>query len=135
VQLETDGLELALQQLAAGVESRLKTRCRFDCPQPVFVSDNAVATHIYRIAQEAVNNAVKHGKASLITIGLSATEERIELKVSDNGGGISVPAGSAGGMGLHIMNYRARTIGGTLQIGRATGGGTVVLCSAPQDAV
>jgi PAS domain S-box-containing protein len=132
VQLEADGLSLALQQLAAGVSARARVQCRVDCPQPVLVRDNSVATHLYRIAQEAVNNAVKHSRAGLILIELKTNHNRIELKVSDDGVGIPVSRNPTGGMGLHIMNYRAQAIGGTLIIERATGHGTLVYCSAPQ---
>jgi PAS domain S-box-containing protein len=134
VQLEADGLSLALQQLAAGVSARARVQCRVDCPQPVLVRDNTVATHLYRIAQEAVNNAVKHSRAGLIVIELKTNHNRIELKVSDNGVGIPVSRNPTGGMGLHIMNYRAQAIGGALTIERATGHGTLVYCSAPQPA-
>ena len=132
VQLEADGLSLALRQLAAGVCARARVHCRVDCPEPVLVRDNTVATHLYRIAQEAVNNAVKHSRAGSILIELKTSQNRIELKVSDNGIGIPVSRHPTGGMGLHIMNYRAQAIGGTLNIERAARHGTVVSCSAPQ---
>ena len=135
VQLEVDGLSLALQQLAASTCARTKVTCRMECPQPVSVSDNAVATHLYRIAQEAVNNAIKHSRASLILIRLKSSENRVELKISDNGIGTSVAPDSSRGMGLHIMNYRAQVIGGALSIEPAPGHGTIVSCSAPQPAV
>jgi len=134
VQLEANGLKVALEQLADSVASRSKINCRFDCPQPVSVNDNIVATHLYRIAQEAVTNAVKHGKANSIVIQLCAVENRIELKITDNGIGIPVSRNSTG-MGLHIMNYRARTIGGSLEIERAPNGGTIVFCSARQSSI
>jgi PAS domain S-box-containing protein len=132
VQLEADGLSLALQQLAAGVCARVRVNCRVDCPQPVLVRDNTVATHLYRIAQEAVNNAVKHSRAGSILIQLKTNHNRIELKVSDDGIGIPISRNPTGGMGLHIMNYRAQAIGGTLIIERAPRHGTIVTCSAPQ---
>ena len=132
VQLEADGLSLALRQLAAGVCARARVHCRVDCPEPVLVRDNTVATHLYRIAQEAVNNAVKHSRAGSILIELKTNHNRIELKVTDNGIGIPVSRHPTGGMGLHIMNYRAQAIGGTLNLERAARHGTVVSCSAPQ---
>jgi PAS domain S-box-containing protein len=134
VQLETDGLGLALQQLAVNVSSRFKVDCDVDCPQPVPVRDNAAATHLYRIAQEAVNNAIKHGKVSSISIQLIVTGDQLRLTVSDDGVGIPLPLNSTG-MGLHIMEYRARNIGGTLNIERGKSGGTVVSCLAPQQSV
>jgi two-component system sensor kinase FixL len=135
VQLEADGLKVALEQLAVDIEARLKINCQLNCPQPISINNNIVATHLYRIAQEAVTNAIKHGKANLIVIELRAVENRIELKVTDNGVGIPISKTSGSGMGLHIMNYRARTIGGTLEIGRAPDGGTFVFCSARRDSI
>jgi len=132
VQLETDGLSLALQQLAASVSARGRISCRFECPQPVFIRDNAMATHLYRIVQEAANNALKHGKPGAILIQLTGDDDRIELKVSDDGIGIAMPPAPGGGMGLHIMDYRARTIGGILAVERGPDGGTVVSCSVRQ---
>jgi len=131
VQMEADGLRAALERLASDTASRSKVECRLECPGPVQVSDNIVATHLYRIAQEAVTNALKHGRVGAIVIRLAAANHRIELAVSDNGAGMSAPRKAAGGMGLHIMNYRARTIGGVLEINRSPEGGTVVACSAP----
>jgi PAS domain S-box-containing protein len=131
VQLETDGLSLALQQLAEGVGARARVNCRMDCPHPVFVRDNTVATHLYRIAQEAVNNAIKHSRAGSILIALKTESDRIELKISDDGIGIPVSRNPTGGMGLYIMKYRAQAIGGTLTIERAPGHGTIVSCSSP----
>jgi len=78
-----------------------------------------------------VNNALKHSQASSILIQLRIPGGRIELKISDNGIGIPVPPRQKGGMGLHIMNYRARTIGGSLKIEGAVDGGTLVSCLAP----
>jgi len=132
VQLEADGLSLALQQLAAGVSARARVECRVDCPQPVLVRDNTVATHLYRIAQEAVNNAVKHSRSASILMELKTNNNRIELKVSDDGIGIRPAPNPTGGMGLHIMKYRAQAINGTLTIEHAPRHGTIVSCSAPQ---
>jgi len=134
VQLEADGLGLALQHLAAGVCARTRVNCRVEGPQTVLVRNNTVATHLYRIAQEAVNNAVKHSRAGSIVIQLKTDHNRIELKVSDDGIGMPKSRDPTGGMGLHILNYRAQAIGGTLTIERAPRHGTIVACSAPQPA-
>lgn len=132
VQLETDGLGAALQQLAANVHARGSVECHAQCDESVFVRENAMAIHLYRIAQEAVNNAVKHGKARSIQIQLRTSPDRVELRVMDDGAGIVLPRPRKGGMGLHIMEYRARMIGGTLSIERGNTGGTVVSCVASQ---
>jgi PAS domain S-box-containing protein len=132
VQLESDGLGSALQQLAANVSSRVRVDCRAECERPAHVHENAMAIHLYRIAQEAVNNAVKHSKGNSIRVRLSTTPDRVELRIVDNGIGISSSRARDGGMGLHIMEYRARMIGGILFVGRGEKYGTVVSCSAPQ---
>ena len=135
VQLEADGLSVALQQLAAGVNARAKVNCRMDCPQPVFVQNNTVATHHYRLAREAVNNAVKHSQGRSILILLSRHSAGIELRISDNGIGLADPPPATGGMGLHIMKYRAQAVGGRLTVERAPRRGTIVSCFVPQPSV
>jgi PAS domain S-box-containing protein len=132
VQLEADGLHVALQQLTTGIQSRFQIECRAHCDESVIISDNAFATHLYRIIQEAVTNAVKHSKANRILVDLSAAGGFIELTVSDDGVGMPPVGNKTGGMGLHTMEYRARTIGGILKISPAPGGGTIVSCRVPQ---
>jgi PAS domain S-box-containing protein len=127
VKLDAEGFMSALQELAATAEGIFRVPCIFECPTPVFISDNFKATHLYRIAQEAVNNALKHGRATRISIGLSSSGNRTSLVIRDDGLGISGDP-SSDGMGLRIMDYRARAIGASLQITRDSGGGTVVNC-------
>lgn len=129
VVLESEGLMAALHQLAAQAEQMFQIQCRFDCNPPVLVDEPSVATHIYRIAQEAVSNAVKHGKARTVFIQLRATSERLFLMVKDDGVGISKSPPKSKGMGLRIMQYRAGMIGGSLVVQRDPDGGTSVLCS------
>src|SRR5207249_353528 len=93
------------------------------------VADVSVARHLYRIAQEAVYNAVKHSKGSRIRIGLHRRNGQLVLSVRDNGVGFSAEAIKGSDMGLHIMNYRARMIGATLDVRRGKSRGTVVTCS------
>ena len=108
----------ALEELAAATRDRFKIRCRFASEGPVAVESSVMATHLYRIAQEAVSNAVKHSRARSIAIRLRARAGMLELSVADDGVGLSAARRKEStGMGLHIMDYRARTIGGTLQIG------------------
>ncbi|MEI8042868.1 MAG: PAS domain S-box protein [Verrucomicrobiota bacterium] len=129
VRLEGEGLPPALEELAKATRERFKVGCQFRSRGKVTIKDSSIATHLYRIAQEAVTNAAKHSQARIISIRLAARGGRIELKVEDDGNGFDPhsPMHPAG-MGLHIMNYRARSIGGTLRIGRRAGSGTVVLC-------
>jgi two-component system CheB/CheR fusion protein len=93
------------------------------------VEDVIMASHLYRIAQEAVTNAIKHGRAGKIQISLTRTPRRIRLAIRDNGTGMPVRQRSRG-MGLHVMRYRAGIIGGTLAIEKRPGGGTTVVCTA-----
>jgi signal transduction histidine kinase len=127
VKLEAEGLLSALEELAIQVSARARISCRVESPEPVSVRDNVLATQLYRIAQEAISNALKHGLARQICIRIAMSENKLELSVTDDGIGIAAVEDSAG-MGLHIMKYRARTIGGNLQISRKNGGGTIVSC-------
>jgi PAS domain S-box-containing protein len=132
VQLESDGLHIALQQLAASTHARFHVNCDAECDESISVHDNAFATHLYRIAQEATTNAAKHARARKISIHLNRKGGFIELQVMDDGVGIPLPLEKSGGLGMHTMEYRARTIGGTLNISRAPARGTIVLCRVPE---
>ncbi len=125
---DPNGLMVALEKLAGQTRTLFGIRCEFKCRQPVPVKDNAVATHLFRIAQEAVTNAVKHGQAKRILIRLTRTPHRLKLAVDDDGAGIATRRRKKPGMGLSIMRYRAGIIGGTLVIQKASGGGTSVGC-------
>ena len=129
VHLEADGLMTAMQELAAQTQSTFTIRCRFVCEEPILIYDVSVATHLYRIAQEALNNAVRHGKPKSIEIRLQEDGDAVELRIQDDGIGIDPEANGKQGLGLSIMQYRARMIDGTLQIARGDTGGTVVTCS------
>jgi len=131
VTLESEGLFSALHELAAGTEKMFGISCRMVSAHAVEIPAPAVATHLYRIAQEAVSNAIKHGKASEVQIHLEAADNRALLSVSDNGCGISPGPRSRNGMGLRIMEYRAGMIGGVLSIVKNAKGGTTVECSVP----
>jgi PAS domain S-box-containing protein len=129
VVLESEGLMAALRQLAEDGTQMFRVQCEFDCPAPVLVPDNAVATHLYRIAQEALSNAVKHGKSPRTVIRLGAAGERILLAIADQGIGIPEHLPAHRGMGLRIMQYRAGVIGGSLVVQRNPEGGTTIICS------
>lgn len=131
VTLESEGLESALEELAVNTEKIFGINCRLVFHGDVKITDVAGATHLYRIAQEAVSNAFKHGKAKNVTIELDSGPERISLSVKDNGIGFSPKTGKNKGMGLRIMQYRAAMLGGTLAIESDENGGTRVLCSVP----
>ena len=131
VTLESEGLMSALRELAASTEKMFGVKCRFACDPPVLVRDPAVATHLYRIAQEAVSNAIKHGGAREVGIHLQSLGNRTGLSVRDNGVGFPKSIPKEKGMGLRIMQSRAGMLGGSLSIEKDPAGGTVVVCSVP----
>ncbi len=133
VVLESEGLMSALQELAHGTAKIFGVECVFRCDRPVQIHDDATATHLYRIAQEAVANALKHGKPRHVEIGLAAEADRVILAVKDDGCGIPAPP-PHNGAGLRIMQYRAGTIGGSLVVQRGEPDGTVVAVSVHQPA-
>jgi len=128
---DAQGLMSALQLWATEVEDIFGISCRFECDTPVLIYDDAVATHLYHVAQESVNNAIKHGHAHNILIGLTEENGRGTLLIIDDGSGIAENRGNSQGMGLHIMNYRAGMIGGTLEVSPDPVQGTRVSCTFP----
>ena len=133
VQLESDGLSRALETLAGNTQEIFGVSCQYHGQQPpVVVEDNAVAGHLYRIAQEALTNAVKHAQASRIAMGLQAVGDGdILLTVEDDGVGLPEDFHQAAGMGLRIMGYRAAVIGAHLDIRPSEPHGTCVQCRLP----
>lgn len=131
VRIEENGLMSALEELAADTARRFHIACKFKCAEPVALTDNHAATHLYRIVQEAVNNAVKHGRAKSVVIRLDEAGGRIILKIQDNGDGVLKKIKHPG-MGLKTMNYRAQTIGGALEIRQRPRRGLEITCSFPQ---
>ena len=129
VGLQINGLMSALEELAFNVSTMFRMKCTFRCPFPVLISDNAAATHLFRIAQEAASNAIKHGKARTVKIELSEKKGRLLLTIRDDGQGLPADAPPGRGMGLRIMKYRAETVGGSLEVQRDPNGGTTVVCS------
>jgi len=133
VTLESEGLMSGLQELAAKTGKMFGIKCSFVCEAPRLVTDISVATHLFRIAQEAVSNAVKHGEASEVVIRLEIGHENALLLVSDDGLGFPGGAAERQGMGLHIMKYRAGAIGGALSFLPREAGGTEVVCAFPRE--
>lgn len=127
VKPEPAGLMLALEQLAHRTEELFSVKCRFLCRIPVSLSNNTAATHLYRIAQESINNAVRHGKARRIVLSLRTKRDAVELSVRDTGCGFRQL--NRGGMGIRIMRYRAGSIGASLEIRRRKPRGTEVVCT------
>jgi two-component system, LuxR family, sensor kinase FixL len=131
IMLEADGLVLALLELAANTERMFGIACQFSCKEPFPIDSESVASHLYRIAQEATNNAIKHGKPKNVTILLFTDGTTNTLSITDDGIGIDNVPGLGKGMGLSIMNYRASMIGASLEIRPGKAGGTAVSCAFP----
>ena len=128
---DSQGLMSALQLWAGEVEDLFGISCRFECATAVLIHDDGMATHLYHIAQEAVNNAIKHGHARSIVISLSSESGWGTLFISDDGIGIAEDRTPTHGMGLHIMSYRGGMIGGRLEIRPIRPRGTCVTCMFP----
>jgi signal transduction histidine kinase len=129
VMLKAEGLMNALHELAMSTEKAFNVSCSLNCPSPILIHDNAVATHLYRIAQEAVQNAIRHGKPKFVVINLFAQNDRVVLGVRDDGVGLPRTPRKHKGMGLHVMQYRAGMVGGSFVVQREPQGGTSVICS------
>ena len=129
VRPEPNALMAALEELATRTEKLFHHPCRFKCPRPVLIDDNDTATHLFRIAQEAVTNAIKHGRPQRIEIALAHSGNKIDLSVQDDGVGFPERLPKSSGMGLRIMRYRAGMIGGSIVVERRAQGGTEVRCS------
>jgi PAS domain S-box-containing protein len=133
VPLQDEGLMVALAELAAGTQSISGITCEFLCAETVLVPDAIAATHLYRIAQEAVNNALKHSRAKRIRITFDEQHGSWRLALEDDGRGLpaSLPEPNTG-VGLRMMKYRARLIGASLDIDSPPGGGVRITCTLPK---
>jgi PAS domain S-box-containing protein len=128
---DTEGLIGALRELARRTSEVFQRDCRFHCPKSIRIDEPDVRQHLYRIAQEAVGNAIKHGKATRIDIELRRNGNRLILGIRDNGLGLPQKTRSKKGMGLHLMQYRAAMVSGSMVVQRQPDGGTAVVCSVP----
>jgi PAS domain S-box-containing protein len=124
-ELERNGIVSALRELVANVERVYQLKCQLRCADGVEITNNVVATHLFRITQEAINNSIKHGKAQHIAISMEGHPGAYELRIEDDGTGLPV-SGRSDGLGLKIMQYRARRLGGTFEIQPVTPAGTRV---------
>jgi len=129
VSLDEDGLMSALQALAATTENIFGVACAFQCNSPVPVKDPSAAIHLYRIAQEAVTNAVRHGDTKQILLELWADRDGAALVIENDGRDFPAKLPKDRGMGLQVMSYRAEMIGGVLDVQPRAGGGTKVTCT------
>ncbi len=130
IDLDAGSLTEALEELAATTEKMFSIRCVLKCDEPVPIDNAEVAAHLYRITQEAITNAIKHGKAQSVQVELACRGDRNVLTIENDGLDFPEELGTRGtGMGLHIMNHRADMIGASLDIRKAAGDGTIVSCS------
>jgi PAS domain S-box-containing protein len=134
LQIGADGLTAVLEELAENTRRVFDRDCCVKCPVPIRLRDLSIAVHLYRIAQEAVANAIRHGKAKQIVIRLAAQDRDLFLGVEDNGIGLPAKPTKGLGAGLRIMRYRLGMIGGSLELQRMPHGGTAIVC-AVRDAV
>ncbi|MGD2218051.1 MAG: GAF domain-containing sensor histidine kinase [Gemmatimonadales bacterium] len=132
VDVDASGLMEALGELVDQCQTVYDVPCDFEYDEPVLMEDNFTATHLFRIVQEAIQNAIKHGQAEHITVGIRRSGNRVTLRIRDDGIGFD-PAGlDSGGIGLRVMRHRAELIGAALRIASAESGGTVVRCTVEE---
>jgi PAS domain S-box-containing protein len=131
VRMGCGGLLDALEGLANEMTAGGKTHCACEWEDPAANYEEGAAIHLYRIAQEAVSNAIRHGEAGTIRIRLAESDSHLELIVEDDGTGIPDRHERPEGLGLHTMMYRARALGGSLAARRRPTGGTEVRCTIP----
>jgi signal transduction histidine kinase len=134
VDRDEGGLESALEELASTTARLAGISCSVICSETVPITDNIRAIHLFRIAQEALSNALVHGRAKSVVIALEASDGACSLRVSDDGVGLNPLPGDRKGMGLSIMRYRARMISGKLEIQPNSPVGTVVVCTIEKGA-
>jgi signal transduction histidine kinase len=131
VELGAVGLVAGLREFAAETTRRSGISCRLRAYKDTLIQDTSVASHLYRIAQEAVNNAIRHGGARHITIRLARTGDQLLLEIRDDGKGLPARRQPVRGLGLRTMRYRADTIGAQFSVDSPCGRGTVVSCLMP----
>ena len=126
---QEEGLASALKQITESMGELYGASCRFEIVGDARFRNPPLAIHLYRIAQEALNNAIKHAHPRSVLVQLIGAPGEIIVRVEDDGKGFDPLSVRTGGMGLRIMKYRAKMIAGTLEVLRRPGGGTIVTCS------
>jgi signal transduction histidine kinase len=126
VEIEGAGLMKAFEELAAAIPN-----CKFTCEKAVFIHRHESGLALFRVAQEAVNNAVQHAGAASIHLVLKQRNREIILRVKDNGCGFQVPKNTGAVTGLQVMRRRAEAVGGSIQARSITGRGTTIVCRVP----
>lgn len=134
VDIEKRGLSVALEQLCKRVSKLKDVECNLHDSENAELQQHTMALHLYRITQEGINNAVKHGKANNIIVRLSSNEHHTSLVIEDNGAGFDKDAViKDSGMGLQIMHHRATVLGGICEIERSDDDWTRVRCIVPNN--
>jgi len=131
VEFEEKGLEAALERLKQNAEKLFDIEFTLDVSGELDFDDATQAIHLYRIAQEGVSNAVKHGSSTKVAVHLASTEKHIRLRVADNGSGFAQNWDTKGGLGVRIMQFRARLIGGNLEVSDIPDKGAIITCTIP----
>lgn len=131
IQLEHNGLAAALERFCSQAEHIFRIKCNFEVYGEYMNYTDSYAIHLYRIVQEAISNAVRHGKASAIQVELAIGRDQLRLRIHDNGIGFPEKLKPTRGLGVQLMGYRARIMGGTLDIKSGPTGGTVITCTQP----
>jgi signal transduction histidine kinase len=131
VEMEAEGLMAAFHELTTNLSKGAKVDCKFQCETPVLIHDNAIAAHLFCIGQEAVRNALRHGKPQRIGVTLSEHGGQVSLTVEDDGIGLPEDFIGNEGLGMRIMSYRAASIGGKVEVEPGPTGGTIVTCRLP----
>lgn len=132
VEVDAQGLMTALEQMVERAARQYGVPCRFQCLAPVEIAGGIVTTELFRIAQEALSNAIRHSGAKEIVVSLKADADGIELSIRDDGRGLALPSPLTMGMGLRIMRHRAALIGAALKVTPLEEGGTLVRCTLPR---
>jgi PAS domain S-box-containing protein len=132
VEVESNGLWAALDDMAAKASEQTGVPVKFECPDWVELPDHATSMQLFRIAQEAVSNALRHGRPQTIRVTILSQPNGLRLRVRDDGVGILDQADKSKGLGIRIMEYRAESIKGEIQIKPAEEGGTVVTVTVPR---
>jgi signal transduction histidine kinase len=129
VEVESTRLCQSLRELASTTEQLFNISCTVECDSNLAVNNKNASTHLFRLAQEAINNAVKHGRAHRVGILLGTQGEKAVLRITDDGVGLPPESARRAGLGLRIMTYRAQKVGGSLDLQPGQAGGTVVSCT------
>ncbi|HLP75551.1 MAG TPA: ATP-binding protein, partial [Candidatus Paceibacterota bacterium] len=121
----------ALRELSAHAKASFKIACRFEAARNIPPLDGNVVRQLYKITQEALTNAIKHGKAERVTIALEKETDQLKLTIRNSGTPFPSVIGQNAGMGLRIMNYRANLIDASVEVKPGRPDGTVVTCTVP----